>query len=69
MEYAKDEVFGIKYNGVTDTSKFVSGRYKYGIFNKIKRHKFISVILSTTLILSILNIFMVYHFMKTLQNI
>ncbi len=69
MEYAKDEILGIKYNGVTDTIEFVSEKYKGGIYNKIKRHKFISVIICTLLIFSTFNIIMIYNFMKILQNI
>lgn len=69
MEYAKDEMFEVRYN--TKLDRLVIKRERIGskILKKIRKHKLLSVIISSFILFSIVNFIMIYNFMKILQNI
>ncbi len=69
MEYAKDEVFSIRYNEIKDKIEFSNRKWLNRTINKIKRHKFISTVILTLIIFSTINVVMIFNFMKLLQNI
>lgn len=69
MEYAKDEVFQVRYN--TNLNRLQIGQEKWinRLLRVMKRHKLITTTLIAFITFSIINIIMVYNFMKILQNI
>ena len=69
MEYAKDEIFQIKYN--TNLSRIYPQKenWIYKIYRKLKQHKLLTTILITLLIFFITNIIMINSFMKILVTV
>ncbi|MBQ3415717.1 MAG: hypothetical protein IJH39_10380 [Clostridia bacterium] len=57
----------MEYVKLKDEEYYVKGTSH--IINKIKRHKFISMIIAAFIVFSILNFVMIYKFMEILQNI
>lgn len=67
MEYAKDEVFRIQYHeGKTDWKK---RKEESRVLQFLKKHTLIKVITSLTVLLSIINFVLIYHFFTLLSNI
>ena len=62
MEYAKDGVFNIRYN--TELNRLEIRKKNRSIWEKIQKHNIISFTM-----FSCLNFFLIYNFMKVLQNI
>lgn len=69
MEYAKDEIFQIRYNTKLNRLQIGSESWTSKIHKKIKRHKLLTTTIIALIIFSIANIIMVYNFMETLQNV
>lgn len=69
MEYAKDEIFQIRYNTKLNRLQIRSESWTSKIHKKIKRHKLLTTTIIALIIFSIANIIMVYNFMETLQNV
>lgn len=67
MEYAKDEYFNVRYN--TDLNRLEVRKKNKSIMDVIKRHKMVSFVIITLIMFSCLNFFLIYNFMKVLQNI
>ena len=67
MEYAKDGVFNIRYN--TELNRLEIRKKNRSIWEKIQKHKIISFTIIALIIFSCLNFFLIYNFMKVLQNI
>lgn len=69
MEYAKDEVFNIRYNTVLNRLEIKNERGTSRVLKKIKKHKMISLIITILIMFSCLNFFLIYNFMIVLQKI
>ena len=67
MEYAKDEIFQIRYNTKLNTLQMKEG-WTSKFYKKIKKHKFLTAIIIAFLLFSIMNIIMINSFMRILQN-
>lgn len=69
MEYAKDEIFQIRYNTKLDRLEMKRENWTSRLSKKIKRH----ILLTTTIIaffmFATINLIMISSFMKILQNI
>lgn len=62
-----ENVFNIKYDSKLDKVKIQKSKYK--IFDIIQKNKFITLIFSSFIALSIINFYLIYSFMKVLENI
>lgn len=69
MEYAKDEVFQIRYNTSLNRLQIGKENWTSGLLKKIKRHKLISMVVIAFIMFSTVNVIMIYNFMKILQNV
>lgn len=69
MEYAKDDIFEIRYNESQDILEIGEKSWTSKLKNKIKNHKLFSTIVMVLAVFSIINIIMIYNFMNILQNI
>ncbi len=69
MEYAKDEMFEVRYNTKLDRLVIKKERLRSKVWRKIKKHKLLSITVSSFILFSIVNFIMIYNFMKILQNI
>lgn len=69
MEYAKDEIFQIRYNTNLNRLEIGHQRWTSRMIKTIKRHKLITTVIVAFITFSTINIFMIYNFMKILQNI
>ena len=68
MEYAKDEIFNIKYNAKLDKLEVESNSWLNRIWRGIKHHKLITTAMLAFVIFSSINIIMIWSFMNILQN-
>ena len=69
MEYAKDNIFKVQYFGDVDRQSSTKETKFEKVKGLVKRHKVITTILISLAIFCSINIYMVYSFMKILQNI
>ena len=69
MEYAKDEVFQIRYNTSLNRLQIGKENWTSRFFKTIKRHKLISMVVIAFIMFSTVNVIMIYNFMKILQNV
>ena len=69
MEYAKDEIFQVRYNTKMDQLQIGHEKLVKRIIKTMRRHKLITVTAITFLIFSILNVVMIYNFLKLLENL
>lgn len=69
MEVAKEKWFEVRYNTKLDRLVIKKERLRSKILKTIKKHKLITVASVAFLMFSILNTYMIYSFMKILQNI
>ena len=69
MEYAKDEIFQIRYNTKLNRLQIGSESWTSKIYKKIKRHKLLTTIIIALITFSTANIIMIYNFMGILQNV
>lgn len=65
MEYAKDEVFGIRYQG--DITYQIKKKNK--LIEFIKRNYFVSGLALVASIFCLINVLLIYHFVNLLGNI
>ena len=63
-----ENVFDAKYNAKLDKVKIGKGKSIHRIFGFIYNHKFISVIFVSFIVLSGINFYLIYSFMKILEN-
>lgn len=68
MEYAKDEIFEIRYNSKLDKLQLGKGK-KRKILNAMKRHKLITTVMISFVIFASVNIAMICSFINILQNL
>lgn len=64
-----ENVFNINHNINMDKLKIQKGRKNNKKYIFIKNHKFISLIFISFLILSTINFYLIYSFVKILENI
>lgn len=69
MEYAKDEIFNIRYNAKKDMLQIKNNKIFSKISKAIRKHKFMTTVVSAFLIFSCLNIIMIFSFFNILQNL
>ena len=69
MEFAKDNIFKVQYFGDVDKQPKSKETKFEKVKGLVKRHKVITTILISLAIFCSINIYMVYSFMKILQNI
>ncbi len=68
MEYAKDEVFQIRYNTNLNRLQIGSDRWTSRLLKTVRRHKLITTVIISLMIFGAANVIMIYNFMKILQN-
>ena len=66
MEYAKDEIFSIRYNETKDELEYSLFRRLY---KRIKNNKFITLLITIGALFSILNFTLIYYFIEMLNTI
>lgn len=66
MEYAKDEIFSIKYNVEKDELEY-SNRNKW--INFLKRYRVITLLVSLGITFSIINFVLIYNFFNLIKTI
>jgi len=69
MEYAKDEVFLVRYNTNFNRLEIEEDSWGKRFYKKIKSHKFLMTTIIAFFMFSTIHMIMLYSFMKILQNI
>ena len=69
MEYAKDEIFQVRYNTKLDRLEIGHERLGKRLVNTIRKHKLMTVTVITFIVFSTLNIVMICNFLKMLENL
>ncbi len=69
MEYAKDEVFQIRYNTKLNKIGEIPENWTSKMWEKIKAHKLFTTTIAVLSVFTMINIVMIWSFMKILQNI
>ena len=64
-----ENVFNVKYNAKLDRLEMPKERTTHKVFKFLENHKFISVIFASFIILSGINFYLIYSFVKILENI
>ena len=59
MEYAKDEIFSIKYNAKKDKLEYGIGRR---ILHRIQDNKFLSLLITIGIVFGTVNFILIYYF-------
>lgn len=68
MEYAKDKIFSIRYNKLEDVIEIREGKRKT-LRNFIKQHKFMSIVIVTTVITIGVNCVLIHEFVTLLATL
>mgnify|MGYP007054840249 FL=1 len=63
------DIFNVKYNEKLDRLEIPKKKSTIGLWKFVKKHKFFSVACTSFLTLSFVNFYLIYTFMKVLQNI
>ena len=69
MEYAKDEMFQIRYNTKLNRLQIKNESWTSRIYKKIKNDKLLTTVIIALIIFSTANIIMIYNFIEILQNV
>ncbi len=64
-----ENIFNVKYNSKLDRLEIPKDTRKFKIFDFLKNHKFFSMIIMSFFIFSGINFYLVFSFMKILENI
>lgn len=64
-----ENVFNIKYNTKLDRLELTKEKRKSKIWKFVLNYKFISIVLVSFFVLSSINFYLIYTFMKILENI
>lgn len=64
-----ENVFNINYRQEVDRLGIEGGRKENKILKFLKKHKFISITFASFFVLSIVNFYLIFSFMKVLENI
>ena len=68
MEYAKSEMFNVNYNTKINRIETKKEKWIIILLKKIKKHKFFSTIVIAFISFSIINIVMIWNFMRICYN-
>lgn len=69
MEYAKDDIFQIRYNTKLDRLEMTEESWTSRLYKKVKRHKLLTTTIIAFFMFATINVVMICSFMKILQNI
>lgn len=69
MEYAKDEIFQIRYNTDMKRLEMKKDNWTSRAGKRMKRHKLITVTIVSLCVFATVNIIMIASFMRILQNL
>lgn len=69
MEYAKDEIFQVRYNTKLNRLEMRGESWTRRLYKKITRHKLLTTTIIAFFMFATLNMVMICSFMKILQNI
>lgn len=69
MEYAKDEVFQIRYSTKLNRLEMTKEGWTSRTYQRIKRHKLLTTVVIAFFTFATINFFMICNFMKILQNV
>lgn len=69
MEYAKDEIFQVKYNTKLNRLEMKGESWTSRFAKKLKSHKLLTTIIIAFFMFATLNIVMICSFMKILHNL
>lgn len=69
MEYAKDEIFQIKYNTKLNRLEMKGESWTSRLSKKVKSHKLLTTIIIAFFMFAALNIVMICSFMRILHNL
>lgn len=69
MENVKEKWYEVMYNTRLDKLVLKKTKWRMRLIRKIKKHKFITTIVFTAIIFSVLNVTMIFSFLKILQNL
>lgn len=64
-----ENVFNVKYNTKLDKLEMPKERRTTKIFRFVQKHKFISIVSVSFFALSSINFYLIYSFMRALENI
>ena len=64
-----ENVFNVKYNTKLDRLEMPKEKDAHKVLKFIENHKLISIIFTSFIILSGINFYLIYSFMKILENI
>lgn len=64
-----ENVFNVKYDSKLDKVKIQKDKYMNKIFKVIQKNKFITLAFSSFIALSMINFYLIYSFMRVLENI
>lgn len=69
MEYAKDEIFKVRYNTKLNRLEMNSDHWTSRCYQKMKRHKLLTTVIIAFFMFATINLAMIYSFMKILQSV
>lgn len=64
-----ENVFNVRYDAKLDKLEIPKEKYSNKILNLIQKNKFITLVFSSFIALSAINFYLIYSFMKILENI
>lgn len=64
-----EDIFNVNYNTKLDKLEIKKSNKVHKIFKFIQKNKFISLIFTSFIVFSTINFYMIYSFMKILENI
>lgn len=69
MEYAKDEIFQIRYNTGLKRLEMGEENWTSRLGKKMKRHKLLTVVIVSLCVFATVNMIMIGSFIRILQNL
>ena len=69
MENVKEKWYEVVYNTKLDKLELKKPKLRRKLIRKIRKHKFLTTVIFTAILFSVLNVTMIYEFLKILQNI
>lgn len=64
-----ENVFNVRYDTKLDKVEMPKEKYSNKILNLIQKNKFITLVFASFIALSTINFYLIYSFMKILENI
>ena len=69
MENVKEKLYEVMYNTRLDKLVLRKPSLRGKLIRKMRKHKFITTVIFTAILFSVLNVTMIVSFLKILQNI